>query len=139
MAKPLEAGRRALLALPALLLAPRARAGLQVPPFPQWVGRTALLRGEGGAARLLLTDDGTGLMAVRLVIFCRNVPIRSWQCSPDGRVITYRRPSVLDPSRIVEGEARILPDASQILWVEARAQTAEFEGFAPASAATGCG
>jgi hypothetical protein len=139
MRLPDRAGRRALLFTPALLLARPARAGLPVPPFPQWIGRTALLRGEGGAARLLLADDGTGLMAVRWMFLCRAVPIRSWEMNARGTAITYRRPSVLDPSRTVAGEARILPEGDEILWVEARRQTAEFDGFAEASAARSCG
>jgi hypothetical protein len=59
--------------------------------------------------------------------------------SAGGTVITYRRPSVLNPSRTVTGEARILPEGDEILWVEARRQTAEFEGFDDPAAATNCG
>lgn len=139
MRLPDRAGRRALLFAPALLLARPARAGLPVPPFPQWIGRTALLRGEAGAARLLLTEDGAGMMSVRWMVFCRAVPIRSWSIGPGGTVIAYRRPSVLDPSRTIEGEAHILPEGGEILWVEARRQTAEFVGFAAPSAAGSCG
>ncbi len=139
MRLPDHAGRRALLFTPALLLARPARAGLPVPPFPQWIGRTALLRGESGAARLFLAEDGTGLMAVRWTFLCRTVGISAWQIGPGGTSITYRRPSVLDPSRIIAGEARILPDGEEILWVEAHRQTAEFEGFAAPSVARSCG
>lgn len=132
------APRRALLALPALLLASTARAGQPVPPFPQWIGRTALLRAEGGSARLLLSADGTGQMALKLLLMCRGLPIRRWELAPGGRTLSYVRSAVLDSSRMVEGEARILPEPGQLLWIEARAHTAEFEGFAAPETAGRC-
>jgi hypothetical protein len=134
------APRRVLLVLPALLAAPSlARGVADVPPFPRWIGRTALLRGEGGAARLRLDPDGTGLLAVRLLLFCRSLPVRSWRIAPDGLAIAYSRSAALDASRLVAGEARILPEPGQLLWTEAQSHTAEFEGFAAPDAAGRCG
>lgn len=132
--------RRATLALPLLLAARPGRAGgPPIPPFPAWVGRTALLRGDGGAARLLLSEDGTGLMAVRLLFFCRALPILSWQVVGDGLTVRYRRVSALDSNRVVSGEGRILPEEAQLLWIEATRRTAEFEGFAAPEIARSCG
>lgn len=132
--------RRALLALP-LLAAPAvpAAAARPIPPFAQWVGRTALLRGTGGAARLLLADDGSGLMSVRMVFFCRTLPIRAWALAEDGEVLRYRRAAALDPDRIIAGEARILREEGRLLWIETARNTAEFEGFAAPDLAGRCG
>jgi hypothetical protein len=131
--------RRSALLLP-LLLAPAlpARAAPAIPPFPHWIGRTAMLRGDGGAARLLLGQDGTGLMTVRLFVFCRALPIRSWRLGEDGMSVRYSRVSALDAARMIAGEARILPDQGRLLWIEAAERTAEFEGFATAEQATRC-
>jgi hypothetical protein len=132
--------RRSLLAVPLLALPGVARAGGRaVPPFPDWIGRTALLRGDGGAARLLLAPDGTGLMAVRLFLFCRTLAIRSWEGGADGASLRYSRVSALDSSRLIQGEARILPDTDEVLWIEATIHRAAFEGFAAADAAGRCG
>ena len=49
--------RRAALAAPLLLLAAPAWARIGVPPFPEWIGRTAKLKGDSGQARLLLQGD----------------------------------------------------------------------------------
>ncbi len=140
MSKP-PLPRRAAFLLPALLLpGGHARAApAAIPPFPDWVGRTALLSGEGGAARLLLTADGSGRMAVKLLLFCRTVPIREVRMAADGMSIRYARPSVLDPARTVAGEAHILAEERQLLWIEARRHTAVLDGFAPAQAIAGCG
>lgn len=135
--------RRAALSIPMLLLpASDARpVGLApaVPPFAEWIGRTALLRGDGAAARILLARDGGGLLAVKLFLFCRVLPIRSWRVAPDGHAISYSRVSALDASRMVEGEAQILPGRAQVVWTEARTHIAEFEGFADPAAANRCG
>ncbi|MGG5810643.1 hypothetical protein [Falsiroseomonas sp. CW058] len=135
--------RRGALALP-LLLVPGARAAAarlpaEVPPFPAWVGRTALLNGDGGAARVLLAADGGGVMSVKLFLFCRTVPIMRWEQGADGLLLRYARPSVLDARRVIEGEAEILPGRRELRWVEARAHLAEFEGFAAPDAAGRCG
>jgi hypothetical protein len=132
--------RRSALALPVLAFAGPARAASNtIPPFPEWVGRTARLRGDGGAARLLLTPDGTGLMAVRLLLLCRRLPIRAWQFGPGGASLRYSRVSALDGNRLIAGEARILPGGQRLLWVEAAAHEAEFEGFEGAELAGRCG
>jgi hypothetical protein len=130
--------RRSLLALPLLMAPAIGRATPSIPPFRQWVGRTALLRGDSGAARLLLTADGTGVMAVRLLVFCRTLPIRSWQFGHDGMSVRYSRVSALDANRIVDGEAHILNDQARLLWVEAARHIAEFEGFAAPELAGRC-
>ncbi|WP_137178804.1 hypothetical protein [Roseomonas sp. AR75] len=131
--------RRSVLAVPMLALPGIAKAApLPVPPFRDWIGRTARLRGDGGAARLLLTQDGTGQMAVRLLLFCRTLPVRDWQLGPDGASLRYRRVSALDSSRLIAGEARILPGAQRLLWVEAAPHEAEFEGFDAPDAAGRC-
>ena len=78
-------------------------------------------------------------MAVKLLMFCRAVPIREVRMAPDGMSIRYARASVLDPARIVEGEAHILAEERQLLWIEARRHTAVLEGFAPAQAIASCG
>jgi len=132
--------RRALLSLP-LLAAPALRAGAAapVPPFPSWIGRTALIAGEGAAARLTLTEDGTGVMAVRLFFFCRALPIRFWQAEEDGMSLRYSRASALDPARLIQGEAHIQRDGPQLLWIEAARHVAEFQGFAAPDTAGRCG
>jgi hypothetical protein len=131
-------GRRAILALPMLALPGLARAMTGVPPFPLWVGRTALLAGDGGAARLLLTADGTGLMSVRFLLFCRALPIRHWEVQEDGMSVRYTRASALDPRRLIAGEAYIVPGDRQLLWIEAARHLAHFEGFATPEAAQRC-
>ena len=142
MSLPLASlARRSVLAFPLfrLLLGPAsARPAQAVPPFPHWVGRTALLSGDGGAARLLLNADGTGLLAVRFFLLCRALPIRAWQFGGDGLSLRYSRVSARDPARLIAGEAHILPDEGQLLWIEAKRRTAVFEGFAAPEAATGC-
>lgn len=132
--------RRSALILP-LLAAPSLRAATWhgIPPFPDWVGRTALLRGDSGAARLLLNDNGTGLMAVRLFFFCRVLPILSWEMGAEGMTVRYRRVSAVDANRVIPGEAHILQEAAQVLWVEAARHTAELEGFAGPEIAGRCG
>jgi hypothetical protein len=131
--------RRSVLAMPALALSGIARAApLPVPPFRDWIGRTALLRGDGGAARLLLAEDGTGRMAVRLLLFCRVLPVRAWEIGQDGNSVRYSRVSALDSGRLIAGEARILPGAQRLLWVEAAVHEADFEGFEGPEAATRC-
>jgi hypothetical protein len=100
--------------------------------------RSALLRGEGGTRRLLLGQDGTGLMTVQLFLFCRALPIRSWQLGGDGLSVRYSRVAALDPGRTVAGEARILADQGRLLWIEAAQRMAEFEGFAEADGAARC-
>ena len=130
--------RRAALGLPLLLAAGAGRAAPAVPPFPHWIGRTAKLRGDGGAARLLLATDGTGMMAVRLWLFCRPLPIRAWQMAEDGLTLRYSRVSAVNADRLIEGMASILPEGT-LLWVEAARHTAEFEGFAEAETAGRCG
>lgn len=131
--------RRSVLALPALALAGAASAAPRaVPPFAEWIGRTARLRGDGGAARLLLTADGAGQMSVRLLLFCRSLPIRAWQLGADGASLRYSRVAALDRNRLIAGEARILPGAQRLLWTEARAHEAEFEGFEGAELASQC-
>jgi len=132
-------GRRAILALPMLALPGLARAMAGVPPFPLWVGRTALLAGDGGAARLLLAADGTGLMSVRFLLFCRALPIRHWEMQEDGVAVRYTRVSALDPRRLIAGEAHIVPGDRQLLWIEAARHLAQFEGFATAEASQRCG
>lgn len=131
--------RRSALSLP-LLLAPTARAAFvrAIPAFPDWIGRTALLRGDGGAARLLLAEDGTGMMSVRFFLFCRALPIREWKLAPDGLSVRYSRVSALDSHRIIQGEAQILHAEGQVAWVEAARHLAEFEGFAERTLAGAC-
>ncbi|WP_270936413.1 hypothetical protein [Falsiroseomonas oryzae] len=137
---PPSLARRTALALP-LLFVPRARAALPhgIPPFPLWIGRTALLAGDGGAARLLLAADGTGTMTVRFFVFCRTLPVRNWQVEEDGLSLRYSRVSALDAGRMIHGEAHILREAPQLLWIEAARHTATFEGFAAADHAGRCG
>ncbi|NKE44461.1 hypothetical protein HB662_06710 [Roseomonas frigidaquae] len=131
--------RRAAISLPVLLLpvAP-ARAGRLVPPFPEWVGRTARLRSPAGDARRLLAADGTGLIAVRALFACRPLPVRSWRMDESGRALTYQRQSALFPGRLVQGSARIEPGSGGLRWIEAQEQLAEFDGFEAAEAAGHC-
>ncbi len=131
--------RRSLLFVP-LLAAPSVRAATwsAIPPFREWIGRTALLRGEGGAARLLLRGDGSGLMAVRLFFFCRALPVLAWQIEGDGLAVRYRRVSALDSNRVIAGEAQILPQEAQVVWIESTRRTAAFEGFAGPELAGHC-
>jgi hypothetical protein len=132
--------RRSLLAMPALALAGAALAApLPIPPFRDWIGRTARLRGDGLAARLFLAPDGTGQMAVRLLLFCRTLPVRDWRLGLDGASLRYSRVSALDGSRLIAGEAHILPGAERLLWVEAAQHEAEFEGFDAPEAVGRCG
>ena len=131
--------RRALLALPLLALAPRARAGAPVPPFPAWIGRTAKLRGDGGAARLLLEAEGRGMISVKLLFFCRPLPVLSWRIEGEGTRLTYTRQSAIQAGRIITGEARIEAALGALRWIEADTHLAEFEGFEPPAAAQSCG
>ena len=117
--------RRSVLAFPLLLGPALARPAQAVPPFPHWVGRTALLRSDGGAARLLLTGDGTGLLTVRFFLLCRALPIRAWQIGGDGLSVRCNRVSARDPARLIAGEAHILPHDGLLLWIEAMVSTAE--------------
>ena len=130
--------RRSLLALPLLMAPAIGRAAHAIPPFRHWFGRTALLRGDSGAARLLLAPDGTGMLAVRLLLFCRTLPIRSWRFGEDGMSVRYCRVSALDSNRLIAGEAHILDDEARLLWVEAARHIAEFEGFAAPEMAERC-
>jgi hypothetical protein len=130
--------RRSVLAFPLLLAPASARPAQAVPPFPYWVDRTALLRGDGGAARLLFAGDGTGLLTVRFLLLCRALPIRAWQFGGDGLSARYSRVSARDPARLIAGEAHILLDKGQLLWIEATRRIAVFEGFAAPESATGC-
>ena len=130
--------RRSVLAFPLLLGPASARPAQADPPFPHWIGRTTLLSSDGGAARLLLNADGTGLLAVRFFLLCRALPIRAWQFGGDGLSLRYSRVSARDPARLIAGEAHILPDEGQLLWIEAKRRIAVFEGFAAPEAATGC-
>ena len=139
-----QLSRRAALLLPALslpmLILPAVpRAAPRVPSFPEWVGRTARLKGEAGEARLLLTADGAGLIAVRALFACRPVPVLSWRIAASGQAISYRRASALFPDRVIEGSATILPEPGRLRWVERQEQIAEFEGFEAAEAAGRCG
>ncbi|WP_439594504.1 hypothetical protein [Falsiroseomonas sp.] len=131
--------RRAALCLPALLIAVPVRAGGRVPPFPEWIGRTARLRSEAGDARLLLAADGSGLIAVRAFFACRPLPVLSWQIAASGQELAYRRASALVPGRVIAGTARIDPEAAALRWIEVREEMAEFEGFAAAETAGRCG
>ncbi|MBU8536293.1 hypothetical protein ACFOD3_00480 [Falsiroseomonas tokyonensis] len=131
--------RRAALCLPALLIAGQARAGGRVPPFPDWIGRTARLRSEAGDARLLLAADGSGLIAVRAFFACRPLPVLSWRIAANGQELAYRRASALVPGRVIAGMARIDAEGAALHWIEAREELAEFEGFVAAEAARHCG
>ncbi|MDP3417044.1 hypothetical protein [Falsiroseomonas sp.] len=126
-----------ILACPALLAAP-SRASQPVPPFPEWVGRTARLRSPAGDARLLLEADGTGLLAVRALFRCRPLPVLSWRMAPSGRELTYRRQAAISASRVVEGAARIEPGSNSLIWIEAQEQRAQFDGFEAAEAVGSC-
>lgn len=129
--------RRGALLLPTLLLRP-AQASQPVPPFPQWVGRTARLRSPAGDARLLLEADGTGMLAVRAFFRCRPLPVLSWRMAPSGTELTYRRQAAVSASRVVEGTARIVPGHTGLVWTEAQEQRAEFDGFEAPEAAAHC-
>jgi len=132
--------RRAALCLPALLgPALAARATMPVPPFQDWVGRTARLRGDSGLARLLLTADGTGFLSVRLLFLCRPLPLFSWHITEGGALLTYDRQSAIVRDRVIHGRARILPGGDSVQWIEAADHVAEFEGFEPPEAARACG
>jgi hypothetical protein len=131
--------RRAALLLPALFLPAAPHAATRVPSFPEWVGRTARLKSEAGEARLLLTADGAGLIAVRAFFACRPVPVLSWRIEPSGQAITYRRASALFPGRVIEGSATIMPEPGTLRWVERQEQIAEFQGFEAAASAARCG
>ena len=78
-------------------------------------------------------------MAVKLLFLCQALPIHWWDMAQDGLTIAYRRASALDPARVIEGEARILAEEGQVMWIEARSRLAAFEGFAPAEVAGRCG
>jgi hypothetical protein len=130
---------RSLLALPGLALLPRGvAAGPDIPPFAAWVGRTALLRGDAGAVRLLLAEGGTGLCTIRVAFLCRVLPVLGWRIADSGLDLAYTRVSALDARRVIAGEARILPHQGQVLLIESAQHLADFEGFAPAELATRC-
>ncbi len=116
-----------------------ARAAMRVPRFSEWVGRTARLRGDNGEARLFLERAGTGLIAIRLFFLCRPLPVLDWRIADDGLTLTYRRQSALRPARVIEGSARIAPDAGHLRWIEAADHLAEFEGFEAPEAVNACG
>jgi hypothetical protein len=134
--------RRAALSLPILgfpaLLPVPSRANQPVPPFHQWVGRTARLRSPVGDARLLLAADGTGLLAVYALFRCRPLPVLSWRMAASGRELTYRRQAAISASRVVEGTARIEPGSNGLIWIEAQEHRALFDGFEAAEAAGSC-
>jgi hypothetical protein len=50
--------RRSLLALPLMAPAIGRAAARPIPPFPLWIGRMALLRGESGAPRHVAAFEG---------------------------------------------------------------------------------
>ena len=131
--------RRTLLALAGLALpALPTRAGGRVPPFPEWIGRTARLRGDDGNARLLLQGDRTGMITVRAFFLCHPLPVLDWRIADDGQTLTYRRQSAILASRVIEGTARIAAGGDRVQWIEARDRLAEFEGFEPAEAVRAC-
>lgn len=139
MAATMPLSRRTLLALAGLALAaPPTRAAGRVPPFPEWIGRTARLKGDEGQARLLLQAGGTGLLSVRAFFLCHPLPVLDWHIAPDGLTLTYRRQSAVSASRIIEGTARIATGGDMVRWIEARDHLAAFEGFEPAEAARAC-
>jgi hypothetical protein len=132
--------RRSLLALPLLMVPAIGRAvGIAIPAFPLWVGRTALLRGDTASARLLFTEDGTGMMSVKFFFLCYALPVRSWRFEEDGMSVRYSRVSALNSSRLIQGEAHILRDENHVVWIEAARHVAEFDGFAEARLAASCG
>ncbi|WP_439552406.1 hypothetical protein [Falsiroseomonas sp.] len=136
--------RRTVLATPLLLLALPARARPRVPPFPEWVGRTAKLNGDNGQARLLLEASRgqgtrTGTIAVRLFFFCKPLPVLDWTIAEDGLTLTYRRQSAIAASRIIQGTARITAEPGLLQWIEAADHLAEFEGFEGPEAVRACG
>lgn len=130
---------RPLCALPLLARLPAAAAGPDIPPFPDWIGRTALLRGDAGSVRLLLGEGGTGLCTLQVAFLCRVLPVLSWRIGADGLVLGYTRVSAVDRNRVIPGEARILPREGRVLLVEAAQHLADFEGFGPPDLATRCG
>ena len=130
---------RRSLPLLALAMLPRAaRGGLPVPRFHEWVGRTAVLSAQGGAARLLLTEAGGGLLSVSMLLFCRPVQLVGWEIAADGRDLTYRRMAVLRPGAIVAGRARLTESGDTVEWTERETRLAAFEGFLPAEHAASC-
>jgi hypothetical protein len=131
--------RRAALAAPLLLLAAPSRSGSTVPPFHEWVGRTAKLRGDSGQARLLLQGDRTGTIAVRFLLFCHPLPVLEWRIAEDGLALSYRRRSAISATRIIEGTARITAEPGLLRWIEAADHLAEFEGFEAPEAVRACG
>jgi hypothetical protein len=131
--------RRTLLALAGLALpALPVRAAGRVPPFPEWIGRTARLKGDDGNARLLLQGDRTGMITVRAFFLCHPLPVLDWRIAEDGLTLTYRRRSAISATRIIEGTARIAAGGDHVRWIEARDHLAEFEGFEPAEAVRAC-
>ncbi|SFK99331.1 hypothetical protein [Falsiroseomonas stagni] len=131
--------RRAALATPLLLLALPARARFRVPPFQEWVGRTAKLNGDSGQARLLLEANRTGTIAVRLLFFCKPLPVLDWTIADDGLTLSYRRQSAISATRIIQGTARITAEPGLLQWIEAADHLAEFEGFEGPEAVRVCG
>jgi hypothetical protein len=131
--------RRALLTLPvAVLPAPRLlRAATRIPPFPEWIGRTALLRADDGAARLLLSRDGGGMLAVSALFLCRPLEVLSWTMEAEGRRVSYQRAAAIR-SGTVEGSAEIGPEGDTVIWTEGSTRIATLEGFGPPEAAQTC-
>jgi hypothetical protein len=110
-----------------------------VPPFPEWIGRTARLKGDNGEARLRLDGDRTGLLAVRFLFVCRPLPVLEWRIAEDGLSLSYRRQSAVFAGRVIAGVARIASGAEALHWIEAQDHMAEFEGFDAPEAARVCG
>jgi len=125
------------LVVPALVSRP-ARGGLPVPRFHEWVGRTAVLSAQGGAARLLLTEAGGGLLSLSMLLFCRPVQLIGWEITADGRDLTYRRMAVLRPGTVITGRARLTDSGDTVEWTERDTRLAAFEGFLPAERAASC-
>ncbi|WP_203072620.1 hypothetical protein [Falsiroseomonas ponticola] len=126
------------LAAPLLLALP-ARARPRVPPFPEWVGRTAKLNGDNGQARLVLEGNRTGVISVRLLFFCKPLPVLDWAIADDGLSLSYRRQSAISSTRIIQGTARITAEPGLLQWIEAADHLAEFEGFEGPEAVRVCG
>lgn len=129
--------RRALLTLPLLAAPGLLRAATPVPPFPEWIGRTALLRADDGAARLLLTEGGGGTLAVAVLFRCLPLEVLSWTMDAAGKRVTYEREAAVR-SGIVEGAAEIGPEGTTVIWTEGRTRVATLEGFASPEAAQRC-
>jgi hypothetical protein len=82
--------------------------------------------------------DGTGLLTVRFLLFCRALPVRNWQFGGDGLSVRYSRVSARDPALLIAGEVHILADEGELLWIEVTRRIAVFQGFSAAWSGTGC-